>query len=155
MIIEFYEHKNPLEIIPKDIFNNTLCELKKIDFKSEPYIVNALRKKVLSKLRMNGWSQEIRVSKHSRITITSKNMSVGLCLQLGNISRFYADLLKLETMFVNKSISSAIYITLLHKDSLLMGSNLTNYTRLSNELENIFSKIITIPLIILGIGNDD
>ncbi len=153
MLIESYDHKDAGNIIPEKLYTEVIEGLNEIDFKAELYKTASLRKEILGKLTFRGWSSEIRVSEQARITITSKNGNVGLCLQIGNMARFYADLLKLETMYENGQIDSAIYITLLQEDSRLMGSNLANFTRLSNELENIFNKVIKIPLLIIGVGD--
>lgn len=50
------------------------------------------------------------VAKGSDITITSMRDEVGLCLQTGNMARMYADLIKLQTLYLDNAIKSAVII---------------------------------------------
>jgi hypothetical protein len=57
-----------------------------------------------------GWSDEISLSSDAKISITSKKSNIGLCLQTGNMGRFYADLIKLEFLHKQGVIAAGIYI---------------------------------------------
>lgn len=76
--------------------------------------------------------------------------SVGLCLQTGNVGRFYADMLKLQTLYLNGKIESGIVILPTNHAAKLMGDNLANFERFIREL-NLYKKIITIPIHVIGI----
>ena len=111
----------------------------------------ATRDCILETLRKrHGWSDEVTLCSAAKISITGKKSDVGLCIQTGNVSRFYADLLKLEYLFKKELIHGAIYIL---PDKLLAkvwGQNIANFERFTNEV-GIFSQIIHTPLLILGI----
>jgi len=73
-----------------------------------------------------------------------------LCLQTGNVSRFYADILKLQFSFAEGRCRYGILIVPTPKAARTIGSNIANFERLRNELK-LFGKIITMPLLVLGI----
>lgn len=109
------------------------------------------RDALLISLGAYGWSNRVRIDPRSRINITSVLNTVGLCIQTGNMSRFYADLLKLETVFKNKVINGAIYILPIRTISKEINQNCANFERFIEELE-IFELTITIPIMVFGIS---
>jgi len=115
----------------------------------------SVREDVLLLLRSKaGWSDEIRISAKRGLTLTAKNGSTALCFQTGNMARFYADLLKLQAQFLDGKITSGVYILPTREAACLMGENMANYERLTAELSQMFSKVITIPLLIYGFYSD-
>lgn len=109
------------------------------------------RESILNTLRTkNGWSDEIIVSADAKISITSRKGDFALCVQTGNMSRFYADLLKLEYLFHESRIKAAIYIIPTKALAVEWGQNIVNFERFTNELK-IFSKIINTPMVVIGI----
>jgi hypothetical protein len=113
-----------------------------------------LRREILRQLADLGWSDPVRIHKDSKISITSIFGQTGLCLQTGNMSRFYADLIKLETLFRNKHISGAIYLIPLKTFAMKLGSNIANFERFVEELV-IFEATVTVPLVIYGFAGED
>jgi hypothetical protein len=109
-----------------------------------------LRKQIADGLKKKGWSSKIKLSIHSNITITATNGKTALCLQTGNMGRFYADLLKLQFLYQSKKIVAAIYILPTNNLAKKMGSNLANYERLVTELK-IFQEVITTPIAVIGV----
>ena len=101
-----------------------------------------------------GWSDQVKVDKEHNITITSMRNNVGLCLQLGNMARFYADILKLEVLHQKDTAISAIYILPTKALAVILGSNIVHFDRFTEEL-NIFKHIITIPIAVIGIEGDE
>ena|SRR6266513_4838649 len=113
-----------------------------------------LRREILRQLADLGWSDPVRIHKDSKISITSIFGQTGLCLQTGNMSRFYADLIKLETLFRNKHISGAVYLIPLKGFAVKLGSNIANFERFVEELV-IFEATVTVPLAIYGFAGED
>ena len=64
----------------------------------------SLRRRIIEGLRTKGWSSEIKVSANSNISITAINGKTALCLQTGNMGRFYADLLKLQFLYQKRKV---------------------------------------------------
>lgn len=108
-----------------------------------------IRKKILSSLVQNGWSSEVSLARDSDITITSAKDGIGLCLQTGNMSRMYADLVKLQKMFLDGGIKVGVMIVPTAAAAKLLGSNIVNAERLMRELD-IFRKVLHMPLVIFA-----
>jgi len=103
-----------------------------------------VRDAFLASIHVAGWSSEVSVSKDSGMTITSIKNQIGLCLQTGNMSRMYADLMKLQTLYLDNCINAAA-IVLPSKDmAKLLGDNIAAADRLERELE-IFKKAYQVP----------
>jgi len=96
-----------------------------------------------------GWSSEVSLSRESKITITSMKHDVGLCLQTGNMSRMYADLLKLQHMFLSRTVKVGALVVPSHAAAKCLGDNITNADRLTRELD-IFRKVVSMPLVVFS-----
>lgn len=114
-----------------------------------PAAATTIRKAILNSLIQNGWSNEVALARDSDITITSAKDGIGLCLQTGNMSRMYADLLKLQKMFLDGGIKVGIMIVPTTSAAKLLGSNIVNADRLMRELD-IFRKVVHMPLAIFA-----
>lgn len=134
----------------KDLEDGVLDVIKNIDIEIFHGSTKSLRKRISDGLKKQGWSSKVRLSSQSNINITSVKGKTALCLQTGNMGRFYADLLKLQYLFQKGKINSAIYILPTISLSKKMGSNLANFERLVLELK-LFSKVITVPILVVGI----
>ena len=108
-----------------------------------------LRAEILGGLLALGWSDRVPIRAKLKLTLTAINKSVGLCLQTGNMARFYADLLKLQVAFNDGNIKAAIFVLPTKLASKLMGSNLASYERMVQEL-SVFHTIITVPIVVIG-----
>ncbi len=81
-------------------------------------------------------ADEFQVEPPSKITIASLKDGVGLCMQTGgNMSRMYADLLKLQKLYLEDAISSGGIILPTSKASRDLGDNIANADRLAAELK--------------------
>ena len=109
-----------------------------------------LRRKILDGLKPRGWSSKVRLSHDSNISITAMNSRIALCLQTGNMGRFYSDLLKIQFLFTKNKIDSAIYVVPTKHLAQKMGSNLANFERFVEELK-LFQDVITVPMFVIGL----
>jgi hypothetical protein len=109
-----------------------------------------LRDAFLGSLRASGWSGEVTVSKDSDMTITSMKGEVGLCLQTGNMARMYADLIKLQALYLDNAIKAAAIVLPSQPIALLLGSNVAQAKRLERELE-IFKKAYYVPTMVFAL----
>ena len=109
-----------------------------------------VRTSILEALHRDGWSDEIKLDPTSSITVTSVRNAVGLCLQTGNVSRTYADLLKLQLLFSRKKIGGGIIILYSRVSARALGENLASFDRLKREL-SIFKEVITVPVLLVGL----
>ena len=125
-----------------------LCKIP-IELKSAPQI----NKFILKELYTLGWSGEIKIDYRSNMTITSAKELIGLCIQTGNYSRIYADLLKLQSLYKRNAIKGGIIVLPNRAAAKILAANISNGYRLRKEL-NIFSKIIDLPLVIIEFGEN-
>lgn len=109
-----------------------------------------LRKACHAGLKTSGWSSEVPVAQGSDITITSVKDQVGLCIQTGNMARIYADLIKLQTLYLNNAIKSAVIVVPSAPVAKLLGSNIAQAKRLEREL-SIFKKAYHVPTLIFAL----
>jgi hypothetical protein len=112
----------------------------------------ALRDQFIEALMVAGWSGEISVSPNqSGMTITSMKAGTGLCLQTGgNMSRIYADILKLQALYVDGVISCAVFVLPSALVARALGDNVAQADRLVRELA-IFRMVITLPLLVYSL----
>lgn len=108
------------------------------------------RKQFLDYLRKDGWAMNARLDSISRITVTAVSGRAALSFQTGNMGRFYADLLKLQYLFVRKKVDSCVLVVLGEQEGKEIDSNLASFERTAREFE-LFSTFLTMPLLIVGL----
>lgn len=149
MKIETYYHNFDKEKASAEMLDYIVEALNKSEKECDYTYTAGFRDLVNRELAKDGWAQRVRVSAETAITITGINNNVGLCLQLGNVARIYADLLKLQAIYLKKTINWGILIVPLKEAALQIGSNIVSFERLKKELST-FKEVITIPLVVLG-----
>lgn len=151
MKIEVYSHNNGENIVSKDIKDSLLNILFNTQFIIREGCSIELKKVILMQLKNIGWSNDFNLDVNSRISLTSYIDDHILCFQTGNMGRFYADLLKMQYVFQKRKARAAIYIIPSKTASIIMGSNVANFERFTNEL-HLFRDIITVPTLVIGIN---
>lgn len=152
MHLQFYLHNFRKERTAEPIFNDvrkTLGDLNIASSKRTPLF----RDMIVESLSKLGWSDQVAISPDCKIKITSQKEDVGLCLQTGNMARFYADLIKLQTLYSEDKIKAAIFLIPTKIESKKMGSNIANFDRLTSELP-VFAHTIELPLYVIGFERD-
>jgi len=151
MRTEIYSHCSGEKMVDKDIKDSLLQILEETDFKIEKGCTNALKKLILSKLKSIGWSDDFMLDANSQISLTSSISNHVLCFQTGNMSRFYADLLKIQYVYKKDKNKVAIYIIPSKEAAKKMGSNIAHFDRFTFELK-LFKEIISVPTLVIGIN---
>lgn len=136
-------------LISQNVVSSVIDALKKSDIQISKKASRSLRAAILKDIFESGWSQKPGLSYKSKISITAFKDGVGLCFQTGNVSRIYADLLKLQTLWASEKITAGIVIVPVLSNAKALGSNIASFERLKNEL-TIFSRVITMPLLVIG-----
>lgn len=149
MIINKYDHRCGSKVVPQDILEKTVAVFAEYQNRIKKSNVAIVKPDLKDKLMLEGWSDEYRLNVDSRITITSFQQNIGLCFQTGNVGRVYADLLKLQTLFVKGNIVAGVLIVPKKNMVTVFGSNSANYERVVKELP-IFEQVITMPLVVVG-----
>jgi hypothetical protein len=106
--------------------------------------------RVKGNLATQGWVLDPSVNVAFNLNINAMKNFVGLTVQTGNITRAFYDLLKFQTMKENDRIHVGVLVVPTAGAARVLGSNIANFTRVSNEIL-LFSRTINIPCLILGI----
>lgn len=109
-----------------------------------------MRSEFLNSLKVSGWTNELTVAQESGMTITTSRDRVGLCLQTGNMARMYADLMKLQTLYLDGAIQVAVIVLPSSVTAKLLGSNIAAAERLERELR-VFRKTYHVPTAIYSL----
>lgn len=133
--------------VPQSLQDEVAASIRAVNVKVTKGTAPKIRYALTSELIGRGWSTEAEISGLSRITVTSMKSKVGLCLQTGNMSRMYADLLKLQKLYMDGTIIAAAMIVPTHACARDLGDNIVNADRLERELE-IFHKVIHLPVLV-------
>lgn len=152
-VCDKYYHLNALEIIQsKDGAQNELFDLvntNELAFGINPPV--EIKRKINERFNLKGWADKVKVG-NSNLTISFIKSKIGVCFQIGNIARTYADILKLMQLH-KKGIIDVGIIYVPHKiESKKMGANYAQYDRLAKELTQ-FKDIITAPILVIGLSN--
>jgi len=145
-----YFHSSGKKVVPGNLIEMVEQNLGNVTNPVKYGKASIIRKTILDLFHQDGWSNQVRINAKHSITLTSKYGKVALCLQTGNMARFYADLLKLQSQYIGNKITSAIYILPTADAANILGSNLANYERLTSELKDVYRKVITVPMVIYG-----
>ena len=150
MTTQIYNYRSGQQIIPDNIRNSVISSIEEINYSIGMYDVRGFNRNLMNKLHALGWSDTFQLSVYSRISINSVNTRIGLCVQTGNVARTYADILKLQTLYTDEKINAGILVLPVKDCADAFGKNIANFERFLRELTLVFSKVITIPLLIVG-----
>ena len=150
-----YNYRSGREIIPEDIINGVTQLINGLDYSLGKYEIKNLKDDLSAQLATLGWSGKVSLSSKSNISITAMLKNIGLCTQSGNMARMYADLMKLQALYMDEKIKAAVFVIPTKACANSFGGNVANYERFLNELTNIFSKVITVPMLIIGFDNKE
>lgn len=153
MRTEIRNYRSGQQIISERISNSVIKSINEIDYSLGKHDIRSFNKELLNRLYACGWSDSVPLSVYSKISITSVFDKIGLCIQTGNVARTYADLLKLQTLYTDEKINAGILVLPVKECADSFGTNVANYERLLRELSFVFSKVITVPLMIVGFSN--
>lgn len=138
------------ENIPKAIRQEVVKAVENAAVNPAKGAATKIRDAILHNLVAAGWSAETHISNDSEMTITSVKSKIGLCLQTGNMARMYADILKLQKIYLDGAITAGIMLLPSQVCAQKLGDNVAHAARLERELE-IFRKVIYIPMVIFAI----
>lgn len=145
-----YSHCAGDEVLSNAIKKEIAAAITAITVKPTRGAAKKIRVAFLNSLKSSGWSSEVTVTAGSDMTITSIKDGVGLCLQTGNMARMYADLMKLQTLYLDNAIKGAAIIVPSNPIAKLLGSNIAEAKRLERELK-IFKKAYHVPTVVFGL----
>lgn len=152
-ISDQYDHLNGLRAVQtKDGLLAEVCDIlsdSKVVFGVLP--PKQIKSRISGKFNDKGWADKVRLGS-SKLTINFLKSKVGVCFQIGNVARTYADILKLCQLYKNGVIDVGIMIVPHKPESKKLGANYAQFDRLASELEQ-FKDIISTPILVLGLSN--
>lgn len=148
---ETFAHAEGRKFVPDDLLAEVTQTLAKVPVPDGQGIARQIRQRFLAGLKTEGWSNEVHLSQSSKCTITSSKRQIGLCLQTGNMARMYADLLKLQALYLDGVVTAAILILPSKAAAKRMGENVADADRLRGELE-MFRKAFTVPTVFIALS---
>lgn len=150
-VCDIYSHLKAIDKIKGDLLKeieNLLTDNSIVFGKNRP---DEIKRKISKKFNDKGWADKIRVG-NSRLTISFLKSKVGVCVQLGNVARTYADILKLAQLGKKNVIDIGVIVVPHKIESKILGANYAQYDRLASEIKH-FEDIIHTPIIIIGLSN--
>ncbi|RLJ64618.1 BglII/BstYI family type II restriction endonuclease [Sulfurisoma sediminicola] len=145
-----YSHEGGSDAVPEVVQREVAAAITAVGVKPAKGATTKVRDAFLKGIQESGWPAEVQLSKNSKMTVTSTKDEIGLCLQTGNMGRMYADLLKLQTMYLNKAIKAAIVVVPSRPVAKTLGDNIANAHRLVRELE-IFKLAYSVPTLVFSL----
>lgn len=143
------EHRSGQSVVSSEIITEICSLFTRLDIYLKKYSIKDFRNRLHLELKKLGWSDNVPLAKGSKINITSERDEVGLCIQTGNVGRIYADLLKLQAMYMKGTIKAGVIIIPTSTEAKTFGGNVASLERLERELP-IFYQVITMPLVVIG-----
>jgi hypothetical protein len=124
--------------------------IKSVDVPLKRGSATRIRDAFTQVLISKGWSDGLQLAAGSKIAITSCKKGAGFCFQTGNMARMYADLLKLQTLYLNGTITCGVLVLPSAVVARKIGDNIANASRLERELA-IFKKVVSLPALIFSL----
>lgn len=150
MIFNAGQHCEGLKLLPKLHRKDIETAIAAITAPDRSGQAPRIRAQFLESLKVLGWTDELIVAPNSGMTITSYKDHVGLCLQTGNMARIYADLIKLQTLYLDGAIRVATIVLPSSATAKVLGSNIAAAERLERELA-VFRKTYHVPTAIYSL----
>lgn len=154
MKTQIYNYRSGQQIIPETVKDSIIEAIEEYDCCNGIIDIRSFNRELLIRLHSKGWIDGLPLSVYSKISITSMLEKIGLCVQTGNVARIYADLLKMQTLYTDEKINAGILVVPTKDCADAFGKNVANYERLIRELTYVFSKVITIPLLIICFSSE-
>lgn len=117
-----------------------------------PYTSRELRSTWQTRFAEEGWVMDYSLG-NTNLTIPYFKDKVGVCIQLGNVCRVYADLIKLRSLFLMEKITCGVITVPSIQFSKQLGSNHADYARLDRDLEVLY-RAIELPLLVLAVDGN-
>lgn len=148
--VEAYSHHNAeAEWNKRDLFEWLTDVFDAPNVKVEKRSTAIIREHIRGQFDSQGWSGEARIDASRDLTIFSIKDDLAFQVQTGNISRALYDLLKLQFLFSAKKIEACAMAVPSSLAAQRIGSNISNFNRVMNELE-LFNRVISVPLLLIS-----
>jgi len=152
---ETYNHRNSYRAVAPEERMGVETAIEGVILPEGKIVPKDVLDPIRERLTGLGWSDSVEIANGTRISISGVHSDVGIAIQFGNISRIYADLLKLQALFLEGKIDGAIILVphghLLKRLNENMSSpNRCSFDRVCREMP-VFARVITLPILIYGL----
>jgi hypothetical protein len=144
---------NGLKILnlKKNTYSEVISAIEDSKLRFDKNNTQEIKRKISENFNNLGWTERVKLG-NSRLTISFIKNRVGICFQIGNVARTYADLLKLMYLHNKKIIDVGVMIIPDKLESKQLGANYAQFERLRNEIIQ-FKNIIKAPITLIGLKN--
>ena len=150
MDVRLFSHQGGCQVINSTEKDELICAIENSTVNLGKGYGPELRANLLERLSELGWSDKAKVAIDYNLTIASTKNRVGVCIQTsGNMSRMYADLIKLQQLYLDNVISVGAFVLPTAIAAKKLGDNLANADRLQKELI-LFKKVIHMPIVVFS-----
>ena len=147
-----YSHRNgDLLLNNKDAQKELYAAIESCRLKFQRGAPAGIKEHILNELTSSQWVDKVKVG-NSRLTINFLKDKIGVCFQIGNVARTYADILKLNHLGNTEIIDVGVIVVPHDLESRSLGTNYASFERLKNEIQ-LFKNEINTPLVVIGISN--
>lgn len=108
-----------------------------------------IREHVRREFEKEGWAINVKIDQGLGLSVFAMKEDLAFHLQTGNISRAAYDLLKLQYLYDSKRIEAAALAMPTKACATILGSNVANTDRVTNELA-LLNRIITVPIAVIA-----
>lgn len=153
-VVETFSHLQALDIVRarNSVWDEITQVLEKPEIQFGHDSTSEIKSMIAESFNRIGWADRVRVHRSTRLTVSFAKDRVGLCVQLGNVARTYADILKLELLNDRGVIDVGVIVVPDHIASKSLGANYARFDRLTQELD-LFVNIVAVPVLVVGISN--
>lgn len=110
-----------------------------------------IKRRIQESLADAGWASDVHLEVDRGPSINSFHYSgVALQVQVGNIARAFYDLMKLEAAWRLGKVKTGVLIVPTKPAARLLGDNLANFERVTEEHSFLFSPVIQLPLVVFA-----
>ena len=96
-----------------------------------------------------GWAENFKLPE-SNLYVSFKKDRIACCVQLGNVARVYADLLKLQNLFDRAVVDRALLFVPSDELSKRFGANHASFGRTVRDVETL-AKSLTCPILVVSL----
>lgn len=152
-IFDQYDHLKALKLIQdKNLYRELIDIVSLAGLSFGEKRPNEIKSIIGYRFDEKGWADRVKIVT-SNLTISYKKSGIGVCFQIGNVARTYADILKLMALHQKSIIEVGVIIVPGKEESKILGANYASYERLERDVI-LYKDIITVPVLVIGLSNN-
>jgi len=148
MVTEWFSINWDSDSQPSQLFESVRRHFAGVTFVADsPRTLNEV---IAGKFLEGGWAQTFKLP-GSNMSVSFLRERTAACVQLGNVARVFADLLKLQNLFDRKLIDHAILLVPSDALSKQFGANHASFGRVVRDLETL-ALSLSCPILVMSVS---